>query len=48
MESRNNQIKHKSIENENVGFDFSYGLEERQRNIEAIERFVVYGWETGS
>ena len=45
MESRKNQIKHKSIENENVGFDFSYGLVERERNIEAIDRFVVYGRE---
>ena len=45
MESRKNQIKHKSIENENVGFDFSDGLVERERNIEAIDRFVVYGRE---
>ena len=41
MESRKNQITHKRTENENVGSDFSYGLEERERNNEAIERFVV-------
>ena len=41
MESRKNQITHKRTENENVGSDFSYGLEERERNNEATERFVV-------